>query len=156
MTRSLTFAHLGALLVLLAFFLPVVAAPLLTAAQREASPLPAGFSVWDIVRLQGVASMSWHALLLLAVGAIGAVMAFTGPHRGLWIPAGIWLLGIAIELRILVGELQGPRGGEQFLGGAGLAPWGWASGFVGALLMIVGSVSMAHPEPRRVAVRKRR
>jgi hypothetical protein len=157
MNRSLTFAHLGALLVLLAFFLPVVAAPLITAAQRESSPLPAGFSVWDLVRLNGVGSLSWHAQLLLAIGGLGAVMAYTGPHRGLWIPAGMWLIGVTVELRLFVGELQTPRGGEAVIA-AGIAPWGWAVGFMGALLMILGSlsVSAASPQLRKVPVRRRR
>jgi hypothetical protein len=144
MGRSLTMAHLGALLVLLAFFLPVVGAPMLTAIQREAGTLPAGFSVWDLARLQGVGGMSWHALLVLAVGGIGALMAFTGPHRGLWVPAGAWLLGLAVELRLLSSQLRAtPTVEAHPLLSGGIEPWGWAAGVLGAVLWIVASVSNA-------------
>jgi len=143
MPRPLTLAHLGALLALVAFFLPVVGGPLVAAVQQEASSLPAGFSVWDLARLQGVGSISWHALLILSVGAIAAVMAYTGPHRGLWIPAGAWLIGIAAELRYLVREMERiNEGAEGTIFTAGLAPWGWAAAASGALLMIVAGVSM--------------
>ncbi|MHC4450639.1 MAG: hypothetical protein ACYS0E_10980 [Planctomycetota bacterium] len=143
MARSLTLAHLGALLALLALFLPVVGGPLVAALQKEATALPSGFSVWDLARLQGVGSISWHALLILSVGAIAALMAFTGPHRGLWIPAGAWLIGIAAELRYLVRELERlNEGAEGTIFAAGLVPWGWAAAASGALLMIVAGVSM--------------
>ena len=70
-------------------------------------------------------------------------MAFTGPHRGLWLPAGVWLIGIAIELRILMRELaELNQGAVGTIFTAGLAPWGWAAAAVGALLMIVSGVSM--------------
>jgi len=148
MGRSLTLAHLGALFVLLALFLPVVGAPMLTAIQREASTLPAGFSVYDLARLQGIRGISWHALLVLTVGGIGALMAFIGPHRGLWVPAGAWLIGLAVELRLLTSELRATPATDEmsFLSG-GIEPWGWSAGVAGAVLWIVASLATARARP---------
>jgi len=58
MPRSATVAHLGAVCVLLSLFLPVIGAPLLAAMQGQVGSLPAGFSLFDLARLQGLDSIS--------------------------------------------------------------------------------------------------
>ncbi len=67
----------------MSLFLPIVGAPLLAAMQAHVGPLPSGFSIFDLARLQGVGSVSWHALIVLTMGGVAALMAFTGPHQGL-------------------------------------------------------------------------
>jgi hypothetical protein len=143
-------AHLGAVFVVLSLFLPIVGAPLVAAVQREAGSIPAGFSIFDLARLQGVESISWHALIVVGVGCIAALMAFTGPHRGLWLPAGFWLVGIAVELRILVREVAHSNGDAP--GGAifraAIEPWGWGAAMAGAVLMVVSGIA-AHQAASR-------
>jgi hypothetical protein len=139
MSRAATMAHLGSVFVVLSLFLPIVGAPLVAAMQQQTSPMPAGFSVFDLARLQGLDSISWHALIILTLGGLAALMAFTGPHRGLWLPSGLWMIGIAVELRILARQVSimnaGSPGDSMFR--AAIAPWGWSAGMVGAILLVI-------------------
>jgi len=136
-------AHLGSVFVVASLFLPIVGAPLVAAMQRQASSMPAGFSIFDLARLQGVSSISWHALIVIVVGGVSALMAFTGPHRGLWLPAGVWLVGIAVELRILVRQVATLNGSavDDSIFRAAIAPWGWGAAMLGAVLMVVSGVA---------------
>jgi len=142
---------MGSLFVLLSLFLPIVGAPLMAAIQNDASSMPAGFSIFDLARLQGVHAISWHALIFLSVGGVAALMAFTGPHRGLWVPAGVWLIGIAVELRILVREVAMMNGGapDDSIFRAAIAPWGWGAALLGALLLVVSGIASARAEASR-------
>ena len=148
MSRAATMAHLGSVFVVLSLFLPIVGVPLVAALQQQSSPMPAGFSVFDLVRLQGLDSISWHALMILAVGGIAALMAFTGPHRGLWLPSGLWLIGIAVELRILVRHASILNGGaaDESLLRASIVPWGWSAAMIGAILLVVSGLAAHQAE----------
>jgi len=150
MSRAATMAHLGSVFVVLSLFLPIVGAPLIAALQQQQSvAMPAGFSIFDLARLQGVGSISWHALLILAIGCIAALMAFTGPHRGLWLPSGLWMIGIAVELRILARQVSvmNAGGADDSILRAAITPWGWAAAMIGAVLMVVSGLA-AHKQPR--------
>jgi len=127
----------------MSLFLPVVGAPLLAAMQGQVGSLPAGFSVFDLARLQGAGSISWHALIVLTIGGIAALMAFTGPHQGLWLPGGLWMLGIAVELRILFQQVAAMNGGtpDDSILRAAIAPWGWGAAGVGALLLVSAGIA---------------
>jgi len=79
---------------------------------------------------------------VLSIGGVAALMAFTGPHQGLWLPGGLWLLGIALELRLLTQQVAAMNGGapdDSFLRAA-IEPWGWAAAGAGALLMVGASL----------------
>ena len=145
MPRAATVAHLGAACVLLSLFLPVVGGPLLAAMQGQVGSLPAGFSVFDLARLHGLEAISWHVLIVLTLGCLAALMAFTGPHQGLWVPAGLWLLGITVELRIITRELAviNADAPADSIFRASIEPWGWTAAGAGALLMVASGLTAA-------------
>ena len=60
-----------------------------------------------------------------------------------WLPGSLWMLGIAVELRILflqVAAMNGNTPDDSFLRTA-IAPWGWVAAGVGALLLVSSGIA---------------